>query len=230
MANPLILRLLIQARSDGTGFAQTRSEIATLERSLRGLQSLAISALSFAGVGLGAGAVIQLADAYANMTGRLRLATQYTGDYDQVLAALRKSALDTRSSLQGSVDLFTKMSPALAGIGISGQRAVNIVTTINQAVALSGVSAQAVEAALVQLGQGFGSGTLRGEELNSVLEQTPALAQAIADGLGVPIGALRGLAEAGELTSERIAAALEKSAEDVRKNFDQLPQTVSSAL
>ncbi len=230
MANPLILRLLIQARSDGTGFAQTRSEIATLERSLRGLQSLAISALSFAGVGLGAGAVIQLADAYANMAGRLRLATQYTGDFDQMLAALRKSAADTRSDLQGTVDLFAKMSPALAAIGINGQSSVDVITTINQAVGLSGASAQAAAAALYQLGQGFGAGALRGEELNSVLEQTPALARAIADGIGVPIGELRKLGEQGELTAERVAQALQRVAPQVADDFSRLPVTVGQAL
>ena len=256
MTTPLVLRLLIEGSATGAikalvgvsgearktsqslsqmdvasaGFAKTRNDIVGLETQLRGLRSVAASALGFAGIGLGVGQVIQLADAYSNMTGRLRLATQYTGDYDQVLASLRTSAGETRSSLQGSVDLFTKMSPALAGIGISGQRAVDIITTVNQAVALSGVSAQAAEAAIVQLGQGFGSGVLRGEELNSVMEQTPALAQAIADGLGVAIGQLRVMAEAGELTSERVAKALEKSAESVRKNFDKLPQTVGSAL
>ncbi|MGT2493131.1 tape measure protein [Cupriavidus basilensis] len=40
----------------------------------------------------------------------------------------------------------------------------------------------------MQLGQAFASGTLRGEELNSVLEQAPALAQAIAKGLGTTTG------------------------------------------
>ena len=60
--------------------------------------------------------------------------------------------------------------------------------TINKLVALSGTSTEAANAAMVQFGQGLASGALRGDELNSVIEQTPALAKAIAEGMGITIG------------------------------------------
>ena len=80
--------------------------------------------------------------------------------------------------------------------------------TVSKAVAISGASAQAADAALVQFGQALASGTLRGEELNSVMEQTPALAKAIAQGMGITVGQLRSVAAEGKITSQEIVKAL----------------------
>ena len=82
----------------------------------------------------------------------------------------------------------------------------------------------------MQLGQGLGAGALRGQEFNSVIEQTPGLAQAIADGIGVPIGELRKLAEEGKLTADTVAGALQKVAPQIEADFARMPKTVSQAL
>ncbi len=205
-------------------------EMDALAGGLQSIKSGAAGLFAFAGIGLGADAVVQLADAFNNMAGRLRVATQYTGDFDNVLGMLRDSAASTRADLQGTVDLYVKMSPALQGIGYSAQDAVAVITTINHAIGVSGASSEAAAAALMQLGQGFGSGVLRGEELNSVLEQTPMLAQAIADGLGVPIGELRKLGEQGDLTASKVAGALKKVAPDMAATFASMPVTVGQAI
>ena len=55
---------------------------------------------------------------------------------------------------------------------------------------------------------------LRGEELNSVMEQSPRLAQALADGLGVPIGALRKLGEQGMYYANQIKEELDRPPAD----------------
>jgi tape measure domain-containing protein len=252
---PLVLKLLIQgsatgalqalgqlrtgASAAGTALGQldnagampkTRNELAGVATQLRDMRGLATQAFSFLGVSVGVTQLVQLADAYSQMNARLRLATQYSGDFDEVNQRLQASARATRSELAGTVDLYVKLSPALKGIGLNGEQAVGVITTINQAIGLSGVSAQAASAAIIQLGQGFGSGVLRGEELNSVMEQTPALAIAIADGLGVPLGELRKLGEEGKLTAEVVAGALQKMAPQLAADFAAMPQTVGQAL
>ena len=50
---------------------------------------------------------------------------------------------------------------------------------------------------------------MRGEEFNSVMEQSPRLAKAMADGLGVTTGELRKMAGEGQLTSETVIKALQ---------------------
>lgn len=186
--------------------------------------------LSGIGVGVTVRGLVQLADSYSQMTARLRLATQYTGNFAEVQAALKEAAEDTRAPLQETADLYSKLAPALNSIGRSGEAGVGIIRTINQSIALSGASASEAQAALLQFGQGLGSGVLRGEELNSVLEQTPALADAIAEGLGVTRAELRRLGEQGQLTGEAVATALERVAGRVDADFRSMPITVGQAL
>ncbi|WP_373224516.1 tape measure protein, partial [Proteus mirabilis] len=85
---------------------------------------------------------------------------------------------------------------------LSQQKVAELTETVSKAVAISGASTTAAQAALTQFGQALASGQLRGEELNSVMEQTPALAKAIADGMGVSVGELRKKAQDGEMTIE----------------------------
>ena len=76
------------------------------------------------------------------------------------------------------------------------------------AVRVSGASAATSAAGITQFGQALSSGRLNGDELRSVLENLPRLAQALADGLGVTVGELRRMGEAGELTGQKVAGAL----------------------
>lgn len=214
----------------GGGMEKTQAGLNAVEERLKSLQAVGRNALAFAGIGLGITELIQLADTYSNMTGRLKLVTQYTGDFKEVFGGLADSARATRSDVGATVDLYTKMAPALQGIGLNGQQSIGVITAINQAIGLSGASSQAAAAALMQLGQGFGSGVLRGEELNSILEQTPGLAQAIADGLGVPIGELRKLGEEGQLTARAVTEALQKMAPQLAAEFAKMPMTVGQSI
>ncbi|ENG3529795.1 tape measure protein, partial [Acinetobacter baumannii] len=98
------------------------------------------------------------------------------------------------------------------------------------AVAISGASAEAADAALVQFGQALASGTLRGEELNSVMEQTPALAKAIAKGMGITVGELRSVAAEGKITSQEIVKALRNVQDEVDALFAKTDITIGQSL
>lgn len=172
---------------------------------------------------------VQLADTYSNINSRLKLVTQSAGEYVATQEALFDISQRTRVGLEQTSDLYGNLRRSTQSLGVSQSDVLSVTETINKALIVSGTSAQGAAAALVQLGQGFASGTLRGEELNSVLEQAPRLAQAIADGLGVPIGKLRELGEAGELTGARVFEAIRKSGERVGKEFDIMAMTVEQA-
>lgn len=206
------------ARATG-GAAELRTQLAPLNK-----------LLAFAGVSVGVGELISMASAYGQMTARLRLATQYTGDFAEVQTALKQAARDTRAPLEDTVGLYAKLAPALNAAGKFGGEAVGIIATVNKAIALTGADAQTSSASLTQFAQAMGSGRLQGDELRSVLEGTPTLIAAIAEGLGVSIERLREMGSAGELTADRIIAALQKVAARVDEDFRGLPMTVGQAL
>ena len=95
---------------------------------------------------------------------------------------------------------------------------------------VSGANAQEASAAIIQLSQGMASGTLRGEEFNSVAEQAPVILEMLQKSLGKTRGELRKMAEDGELTTEVVLRAVRESAEGVQAQYDQMPKTIGRAV
>ena len=98
---------------------------------------------------------------------------------------------------------------------------------LQKQVTISGASGQSAAAAMVQLTQGLSSGTLRGEELNSVLEQTPMIAKTIAEYMGVSTGEMRELASEGAITADVVKNAILGAAEETNAAYKQMPLTWS---
>lgn len=218
-------RFVQSGRRAEAGAKSVERSFATVSRAA----SLLKGAFAGLSVGLIAREYIQLSDQFATLNARLRLVTGSAQEYARAQSALFDIANRTRTDIQGTADLYVSLSNSTQALGVSQEEVLGVTETINQALQVSGANAQAAAAALTQLGQGFASGVLRGEELNSVLEQAPRLAQAIADGLGVPLGKLRELGQQGELTGQRVFRAVQKSGEQVAKEFGLLPLTVGQA-
>lgn len=206
----------------------TKAEKATdgLADSFGGLKT------AIAGLGLGALVKqgIDLADTYANVQGRLRLVTSGTQELAYVSDKLFESAQRARASFEATSDLYSSLARSTKSLGTSQTDLLQVTETINKALIVSGASAATAEGALTQLGQGFASGALRGDELNSVLEATPRLAQAIADGMGVTVGKLRSLGAEGKITGQTVFNALKSQKDAVEKEFAQMPTTVAQSF
>ncbi|MEZ1441129.1 tape measure protein, partial [Pseudomonas shirazica] len=93
--------------------------------------------------------------------------------FSQSMDAVYSVAQNARSSLEGTAELYQRIAASTGDLGVNQQQVVQVTQNISKAMSASGVSAAAAEGALVQLGQAFASGVLRGQELNSVLEQAP---------------------------------------------------------
>lgn len=195
---------------------------AALSGALRGLAVGAAAAIA----AFATREVLQIADAFQRVDQQLRLSVTSTAELAAAQEALFGVAQRSFTRLNSTVDLFSRIARSSTELGLDQSELVGITETISQLVTISGSSARSAQAALVQLGQGLASGTLRGEELNSVLEQTPALARAIAAGLGVSLGQLHQLGQDRALTAERIIAALQQQGAATQAVFDQLQPTI----
>ena len=177
-----------------------------------------------------ASGLLATADAYTNLSARIRLAVGDGDAFRTAMEGVENVALRTNSSLEATGVLFTKIFEAGRQMNIGQSEALALTETINQSIQLSGASAEASEAAVTQLIQGLQSGVLRGDEFNSVMEQAPRLARALADGLGKTTGELRQLAEAGQLTSQTVISALQGQSAAVEREFGKLPVTIGRAI
>ena len=108
---------------------------------------------------------------------------------------------------------------------------IGFTESINKQLAISGVAGTAgADAAIYQLTQAMASGVLRGEELNSVMEQAPMIAQNIAKYMGVSVGELRKLASEGLVTSEVVKSAMLNALTDVNDSYSKIPTTFGQAM
>ena len=189
--------------------------------------------LAFLSINWAAGKVqeiVQIADAWNMMSARLKLATIGHNEFATAQKALFDIAQRIGVPIQETTTLYGKLQQAVRMLGGEQKDALTITESISQALRLSGASATEAQSSLLQFGQALASGVLRGEEFNSVVENSPRLAQALADGLNVPIGRLRKLAEEGRLTADVVVNALLSQKDKLAAEYTQLPQTVSQAF
>lgn len=174
--------------------------------------------------------VISYADSWTELQNRLKLVTNSSQELTKATNDVYNIAQATRQSLDSTAQVYQRFADNADRLGLSQQKVAELTETVSKAVAISGASAASAEAALTQFGQALASGQLRGEELNSVMEQTPGLARAIADGMGASVGELRKKAQDGEMTIEKVIQALEHTADSVDKKFATSVTTVSQGF
>lgn len=136
-----------------------------------------------------------------------------------------QAAQNSRGSFVDTLGLVSQLG-TMAGSAFGNTREVVLFAEqLNKKLVLSGASGMAAQAAILQLEQGLASGVLRGDELNSVMEQTPALAKTIADYLQVSIGDLRTMGSEGKITAAIVKNALFSAAEETNAAFEKTPMT-----
>lgn len=140
-----------------------------------------------------------------------------------------QAAQRSRGAYQETADMVAKLGTLAPDAFSSNKELVAFAEQINKQFALAGASGQGAQAALLQLTQAMSSGVLRGEELNSVLEQAPTIAQAIARYMGVTVGEMRELASEGKITAQVVKNALFDAAKDTNAAFDKIPLTFGQA-
>ena len=227
---------LMELRSNGATAAQIRQAhamqnlIAAHERINRS-QGSGIGNAAIAAIGIGSVAgIAQMMDKWTEFNNRLKLVTASSQELKTAQSELLNIATRTGQDLDGVASVYQRFAANAKQLGISQQDTLGITETVNKAIAISGASAASASAALTQFGQALASGALRGEEFNSVMENAPSLAAAIAKGLDVPVGKLRNLANTGQLTSDVLVKALQRAAKSVDDDFAKTDFTISQSM
>lgn len=176
------------------------------------------------------GSAISKMDTYTGLQNRLKLVTNNQVELNKATEDTFRIAQKTYSAWDSVLQVYQRFSDNAKTLNLTMDDTARLTETVSKAVAISGASAEAADAALVQFGQALASGTLRGEELNSVMEQTPALAKAIAKGMGITVGELRSVAAEGKITSQEIVKALKNVQDEVDTLFAKTDITIGQSL
>jgi len=237
MAQESRLVIVIDAKNAERNARNLGNELGSIERkgdfATKSMDNLSVSTRALAGYMAGlvtVSAAISKMDAYTGLQNRLKLVTNNQVELNKATEDTFRIAQKTYSAWDSVLQVYQRFSDNAKTLNLTMDDTARLTETVSKAVAISGASAGAADAALVQFGQALASGTLRGEELNSVMEQTPALAKAIAQGMGITVGELRSVAAEGKITSQELVRALKNVQSNVDELFAKTDITIGQSL
>ena len=174
---------------------------------------------------------VELSDNLTQAQGRMKMLTGSDAAASQMNDAIYSLANRSRASYLDTAKFVTDMG-ANAGVGANGAFAntdelLRFSESVNKLFVIGNANSDAQKAATLQLTQAMASGVLRGEELNSIFEQSTPLIQTVADYLDVPLGKIRDMAADGQITAEIVKNAMIASANEIDKKFSEMPYTWS---
>jgi len=158
--------------------------------------------------------------------------TRLSPDVDTAAASynsLLRIASTTGSTMQNTVKLWESLTGTLKSLGATNSQVLTLTSTLQKIGTIGGSSAEETANAMRQLSQGLAGGTLRAEEFNSVVENTPELARQMAKGFNMSMGQLRQAMLDGKITAQALFDVLMGRTQDVNAEFEKLPRTVSQA-
>ncbi|MCU4634850.1 tape measure protein [Acinetobacter sp. WU_MDCI_Abxa265] len=237
MAQESRLVIVIDSQNAERNARNLGNELDSIERkgdyASKSMDGLSVATRALAGYMAGlvtVSSAISKMDTYTGLQNRLKLVTNNQVELNKATEDTFRIAQKTYSAWDSVLQVYQRFSDNAKTLNLTMDDTARLTETVSKAVAISGASAEAADAALVQFGQALASGTLRGEELNSVMEQTPALAKAIAKGMGITVGELRSVAAEGKITSQEIVKALKNVQNDVDALFAKTDITIGQSL
>lgn len=168
---------------------------------------------------------LNLSDTLASTTARLNMMNDGLQTTQDLQNMIYLSAERARGSYQATADAVSKLGLMAGDAFDSSAEIIAFMEQVNKQFRIAGTEATGIDAAMLQLTQAMGSGVLRGEEYNSILEQAPNIIQTIADYLEVPKGQLKDMAAEGKITADIVKAAMFAAADETNEKFEQMPMT-----
>ena len=174
--------------------------------------------------------LVETSDQMTQINARLQLMTGSAEAAANAQDKIYRAAQRSRGAYMDMADMVAQLGTLAPDAFSSTDELVAFAEQLQKQMAISGASGQSAQAAMVQLTQALASGTLRGDELNSVLEQTPMIAKTIAEYMGVSTGQMREMASEGAITADVVKNAMLSAAEETNAAFEQMPLTWSQVL
>lgn len=173
--------------------------------------------------------IILMADEMRLLDVRIRNVTRDNEEFIRSQRRLIKTANDVGQAFSEVVNVFQAIKIGAKEVDATNEQVLLLTDAVQKLGVIGGSSATAMRFSMRQFGQAMAGGIVRAEEFNSIVENTPLLAQAIAEGMGLTVGALRRATIEGRVLSEDVFNAILGQTEDIQKRFEDMPLTVSRA-
>lgn len=199
------------------------------ENMLNSIRNIAGAYLGFQGIK----ETLNISDTLTQTTARVNAMREAFGETGittkQLMNDIYKSAQDARGSYMDMAAVVARLGQNAKSAFSGSEEVIKFTNLLQKQMVLSGAATEESKNAMIQLSQGLASGTLRGDELNSVMEQAPGITQRIADYLDVDVGKIKEMAAEGEITADIVKNAILSSEEEINSSFEAMPITWGQA-
>ncbi len=175
--------------------------------------------------GAGIKALLGLSDKLTSTTARLNFLVDDGGSVEALEQKIMASAQRSRSAYLDTASAIASMGANAGSAFESNDELIAFMEQINKQFVIGGATAEGQSAAMLQLTQAMAAGALRGEELNSILENAPGIARAIESYMGIAEGSIKQYAEQGLITAEVVKNAMFAAADETNAKFESMPLT-----
>lgn len=175
--------------------------------------------------GAGIKALLGLSDKLTSTTARLNFLVDDGGSVEALEQKIMASAQRSRSAYLDTASAIASMGSNAGRAFSNNDELIGFMELINKSFVIGGATAEGQAAAMLQLTQAMAAGALRGEELNSILENAPGIARAIESYMGIAEGSIKQYAEQGLITAEVVKNAMFASADEINAKFESMPLT-----
>lgn len=177
------------------------------------------------GASVGLKKLIELSDQMTSTTARLNFIVDDGGSVDELEAKIMASAQRSRAAYLDTASAIASMGANAGAAFTSNDELIAFMEQVNKQFVIGGASAQGQAAAMLQLTQAMAAGALRGEELNSILENAPGIARAIEQYMGIAEGSIKSYAEKGAVSATVVKNALLSIADETNAKFNGMAMT-----
>ena len=169
--------------------------------------------------------ILGLSDTLASTKARLNLIVDDGGSVGELEKKIMASAQRSRSAYFDTASAVASLGSNAGAAFANTDEIIAFMEQINKQFVIGGASTQGQAAAMLQLTQAMAAGALRGEELNSILENAPGIARAIESYMGIAEGSIKSYAEQGLITAEVVKNAMFAAADETNAKFESMPKT-----
>lgn len=173
--------------------------------------------------------IVEMGNQWGRTTAMLQNAVGNTGDYKDSLETSLKYAnkvgVATDDFVQSAARLRTLAPEVVTNYG----DAAKFTKLLDMNMVSTGASTQEASSAMRQITQALGKGIVNGDELNSIMENSPQIARMLAKHLNVSVGELKQLGKEGKISGQALYDTVLENADAIEKQFAAMPVTADRA-
>lgn len=173
--------------------------------------------------------IVEMGNQWGQTTAMLKNAVGDTGDYrDSLETSLKyanKVGVATDDFIQSAARLRTLAPEVVSNYG----DAAKFTKLLDMNMISTGASTQEASSAMRQITQALGKGIVNGDELNSIMENSPQIARMLAQHLNVSVGELKQLGKEGKISGQALYDTVLENADAIEQQFAAMPVTADRA-